>query len=109
MAANAISAMAEPEPNPYTELIDKLAQAAHEAWLSEQYPSLLWRTQLPSETKDDWRNVAKAVIEGLRAECLIGWVREYGGGQVSLTVDRDLERYPILGTPMFILPKEPNQ
>lgn len=56
LADAAIAAMAEPEPDPYTELIDDLADAASDAFPINHSAS----------DKDDWRNVVKAVIDGLR-------------------------------------------
>lgn len=49
-------AMAEPEPDPYAELIDELADVASDAFPINHSAS----------DKDDWRNVVKAVIDGLR-------------------------------------------
>lgn len=36
----------------------------------------------------------------------IGNVCDAGGGHVQIWVDRDLDNYPELGTPCFVIPKE---
>lgn len=94
----------EPQPDPYEELVERLAEAGLDA-----HRTVVGWSDISKSERDDWKLTAKAILAELRTSCELGVVNETGGGMVCLLVDRDLKNYPANGTLVYLLPKEPEQ